>query len=127
VKEMPQAVLALRDADSNKGETRKKFLAKAEALEASILARLKSLPADLRDESSGAAVRDLIGRVEALFNREKALHARVLIAAKGEGAAMAADQDALADESRVVRQALADGSQNASIGDVAFRAVFTNR
>jgi hypothetical protein len=125
VKEMPQAVLALRDADSNKGETRKKFLAKAEALEASILARLKSLPADLRDESSGAAVRDLIGRVEALFNREKALHARVLIAAKGEGAAMAADQDALADESRVVRQALADGSQNASIGDVAFRAVLT--
>jgi hypothetical protein len=124
-KEMPQAVLALRDAVSNKGDARKQFLAKAEALEASILARLKSLPADLRDETSGAAVRDLIGRVEALFNREKALHARVLKAAKGEGAAMAADQDALADESRVVRQALADGSQNASIGDVAFRAVLT--
>jgi type I site-specific restriction endonuclease len=63
--------------------------------------------------------------VEALFNREKALHARVLKAVKGEGAAMAADQDALADESRVVRQALADGAQNASIGDVAFRAVLT--
>ena len=124
-KEMPQAVLALRDAVSNKDAVRRKFLAKAEALESSILARLKNLPADLRDESSGAAVRDLIGRVEALFNREKALHVRVLKAAKGDGAAMAADQDALADESRVVRQALADGAQNASIGDVAFRAVLT--
>jgi hypothetical protein len=124
-KEMPQAVLALRDAGFIKDNARVQLLAKAEALQASILARLKSLPADLRDETSGAAVRDLIGRVEALFNREKALHARVLKAARGEGAAMAADQDALADESRVVRQALADGSQNASIGDVAFRAVLT--
>lgn len=125
VKEMPQAVLALRDAGSTKGVDRKKSLAKGEALETAILARLKNMPADLRDESAGAAVRDLIGRVEALFNREKALHGRVLKAAKGEGAAMATDQDALADESRVVRQALADGAQNASIGDVAFRAVLT--
>ncbi len=125
VREMPQAVLALRDAVSIKGEDRRKSLAKGEALEASILARLKNLPADLRDESAGVAVRDLIGRVEALFNREKALHGRVLKADKGEGPAMAGDQDALADESRVVRQALADGAQNASIGDVAFRAVLT--
>ncbi len=124
-KEMPQAVLALRDAESAKGAERRKSLAKGEALEAAILARLKNLPTDLKDESGGAAVRDLIGRVEALFNREKALHARVLKAAKGEGTAMAGDQDALADESRVVRQALADGAQNASIGDVAFRAVLT--
>jgi hypothetical protein len=123
--EMPQAVLALRDAVSTKGADRRKPLAKGEALETSILARLKNLPADLRNETAGAAVRDLIGRVEALFNREKALHERVLKAAKGEGAAIAADQDALADESRVVRKALEDGAQNASIGDVAFRAVLT--
>ena len=58
-KEMPQAVLALRDAVSNKDAVRGKFLAKAEALESSILARLKNLPADLRDESGGAAVRCL--------------------------------------------------------------------
>ena len=122
-KEMPQAVLALRDAAATKGAKRNEALAKGEALEVAILARLKNLPADLHDETAGAAVRDLIGRVEVLFNREKALHDRVLKGVKGEGAAMAADQDALADESRVVRQALADGSSNASLGDAAFRKV----
>ncbi len=122
-REMPQAVLALRDAVPAKGADRRSQLAKGEALEAAILARLKSLPADLRDESGGAAIRDLIGRVEALFNRQKALHGRVLKAQAGEGAALAADQDALADESRVVRQALTDGAQSASIGDAAFRTV----
>ena len=66
-------------------------------------------------------MRDLIGRVEALFNREKALHGRALKAAQGEGVSMAADQDALADESRAVRQALADGAHNASLGAAAFR------
>jgi hypothetical protein len=38
---------------------------------------------------------------------------------------MAADQDALADESRVVRQALADGALNTSLGDAAFRGNLT--
>ena len=122
-REMPQAVLALRDADPAKGAERRGQLAKGEALEAAILARLKSLPADLRDEAGGAAIRDLIGRVEALFNRQKALHGRVLKAVAGEGAALAGDQDALADESRVVQQALTDGALNASIGDTAFRTV----
>ncbi len=122
-KEIPQAVLALREAVSAKGSKRKESLAKGEALEVAILARLKNLPADLNDETAGAAVRDLIGRVEALFNREKALHDRVLKAVKGEGASISADQDALADESRVVRQALSDGSNNASLGDAAFRKV----
>lgn len=121
--EMPQAVLALRDAVSAKGTKRNESLAKGEALEVAILARLKNLPADVHDETAGAAVRDLIGRVEALFNREKALHERVLKGAKGEGTSIAADQDALADESRVVRQALADGSNNDSLGDAAFRKV----
>lgn len=124
-KEMPQAVLALRDGISTKDKERQAALAKGEALEMAILARLKSLPADLRDESAGAAVRDLIGRVEALFNRQKALHERMLKATKGEGAALANDQDALADESRVVRQALADGAKSASLGDATFRAVLT--
>ena len=122
-RELPQAVLALRDAAAAKEGARRSPLAKAEALEASILARLQCLPADLRDEASGAAVRDLIGRVEALFNRQKAVHGRVLKAVKGEGAAIAGDQDALADESRSVRQALADGALNASLGDAAFRVV----
>lgn len=124
-KEIPQAVLALRDSVPAKGGERRRALAKGEALEASILARLKNLPTDLRDEAGGAAVRDLIGRVEALFNREKALHERVLKAKKGEGTSMAADQDALAEESTKVRQALADGAMNASLGDAAFRAVLT--
>ena len=122
-KELPQAVLALRDAVAAKDNARRSPLAKAEALQAAILARLQGLPADLRDEAGGAAVRDLIGRVEALFNRQKALHGRVLKAVKGEGPAIAADQDALADESRTVRQALADGALSASLGDAAFRVV----
>jgi len=122
-KELPQAVLAFREAVSSKVNARRSPLAKAEALEAAIVARLKNLPADLRDEASGAAVRDLIGRVEALFTRQKALHARTVKAVKGEGAAIAGDEDALADESRSVRQALADGAHNASIGDAAFRVV----
>lgn len=120
-KEMSQAVGALRDADSGKGSERDKSLARAEALQTAILARLKKLPTDLREDTAGAAVRDLIARVEALFQREKSLHARVMKAVKGEGASMAADQDALAGESQVVRQALADGASNASLGDVAFR------
>ena len=123
--DMPQAVLALRAAAANTSTARRNALAKGEALETAILARLKNLPADLRDETGGAAVRDLIGRVEALFNRQKALHGRTLKAVTGEGAAMAGDQDALADESRVVRQALADGAQNASLGDTTFRATLT--
>ncbi|MEI6604316.1 MAG: hypothetical protein WCP35_03325 [Verrucomicrobiota bacterium] len=122
-KELPQAVLALREAVTAKPTARRNPLAKAEALEAAILARLKSLPADLRDEASGAAVRDLIGRVEALFTRQKALHSRTIKAVKGEGEAIAGDQDSLADESRTVRQALADGAHNASLGDAAFRVV----
>ncbi|MBC8126017.1 MAG: hypothetical protein H8M99_02565 [Gloeobacteraceae cyanobacterium ES-bin-144] len=122
-KEMPEAVMALRDAVTTKAGEQRKALAKGEALESAILGRLKNLPSDLRDDSAGAAVRDLIGRVEALFNREKSLHGRVWKASKGEGAAMAGDQDALAEESRVVRKALADGAQNASIGDATFRSV----
>jgi len=122
-KEMPQAVLALRDASAATGGARRGLLATAESLEAAILARLKNLPADLRDEAGGAAVRDLIGRVEALFNRQKAVHGRMLKAVAGVGAAMARDQDALADESRVVCKALADGALNASMGDAAFRKV----
>ncbi|MEI7955538.1 MAG: hypothetical protein WCJ66_10260, partial [Verrucomicrobiota bacterium] len=121
--ELPQAQLALREAVTAKTTARRSPLAKAEALETAILARLKSLPADLRDEAAGAAVRDLIGRVESLFTRQKALHSRTIKAVKGEGAAIASDQDNLADESRNVRQALADGAHNASLGDAAFRMV----
>ncbi|MCX6875935.1 MAG: hypothetical protein NTW21_19320 [Verrucomicrobia bacterium] len=120
-KELPQAVLALREALATKDGTRRNALATGEALEAAILARLKGLPADLHDEAAGAAVRDLIGRVEALFKRQQALHARTLHAVPGEGAAMAGDQDAAAEESRTVRQALADGALNASLGDAGFR------
>ncbi|KAB2642274.1 MAG: DUF4175 domain-containing protein [Verrucomicrobia bacterium] len=122
-KELPQALLALREAVTAKASARRNPLAKAEALEAAILARLKCLPVDLRDEAIGAAVRDLIGRVEALFTRQKALHSRTIEAVKGEGTAIAGDQDTLADESRTVRQALADGAHNASLGDATFRAV----
>lgn len=124
-REMPQAVLSLRDAVATTGDAQRQALARAEALEAAIVAGLKNLPADLRDEVAGAAVRDLVGRLEALFTREQALHGRVLKAGNGEGPALAGDQDALADESRVVRQALADGALNASLGDAAFRAVLT--
>ncbi|MBN8456889.1 MAG: hypothetical protein J0M04_03520 [Verrucomicrobia bacterium] len=123
--EIPRAVLALRDAVAAKDAPRRTALAKAEALEITILARLKNLPADLRDEASGTAARDLIGRVEALFKRQQETHARIGKAAKGEGPAIAADQDALADESQSVSQALADGSSNASIGDAAFRTALT--
>ncbi|MCF7674109.1 MAG: hypothetical protein K9M97_02100 [Akkermansiaceae bacterium] len=122
-RELPQAVLALRDAAASEGAARSDALARGEALETAILARLKNLPDDLRDESSGEAVGDLIGRVEALFKRQQRLHGRVQQASTGQEAALAGDQDALADESRVVRQALADGSQNASLGDAAFRTV----
>jgi hypothetical protein len=125
LQEMPQAVLALRNAVSTKGAERAKALAKAVSLQTAILARLKHLPADLKDETAGEAVRDLIGRVEALFHRQQSLHGRVSKAVKGEGAVMAADQDAIADESRVVRQALADGAMNASLGDAAFRKTLT--
>lgn len=123
--EMPRAVLALRDAAAAKDAARRLALGKAESLETAILSRLKNLPADLRDESSGAAIRDLIGRVEALFKRQQEVHGRMLKAAKGGGPALAADQDALADESQSVRQALADGANNSSLGDAAFRAVLT--
>jgi hypothetical protein len=122
-REMPQAVLALRDAAAAKTGARRSPLAKADALEAAILARLKSLPGDLRDEAAGAAARDLTGRVEALFKRQKVLHEKVLKAQTGTGATLAVDQDGLADESRNVRQALADGAQIASLGDAAFRVV----
>lgn len=123
VTEMPQAVIALRNAVTATGPARNAALAKGEALEVAILARLKSMPNDLHDEAAGTAVRDLIARVEALYQREKSVHTRVLSAAKGKGAALAADQDALADESRVVRKALADGGLNASIGDAGFRKI----
>ena len=121
VNEIPQAVLALKEAAASKTTKRSQALAKGEALQVAILSRLKNLPAGLKDEVAGEAIRDLVGRVEALFSSEKALHDRILKGAKGEGGPMAADQDALADESRVVRQALADGSRNASLGDAAFR------
>jgi hypothetical protein len=122
-KELPQAVVALREALAANANARRSPLAKAEALQAAILARLKNLPADLRDEADAAVVRDLIGRVEGLFNRQKTLHGRILAAVTGEGAAMAGDQDALADESRSVRQALIDGAHNPSLGDAGFRVV----
>ncbi len=43
-------------------------------------------------------------------------------AAAADAAALAADQDTLAEDARVVRQALADGAHDSSIGDAAFRA-----
>jgi hypothetical protein len=122
-REIPQAAMALGQASADKGAARRVSLAKGEALEIAILARLNNLPSDLKNEAAGAAVRDLIGRVELLLDREKRLHGRVTKAAAGEGGELAGEQDALADESRSVRQALADGSQNASMGDASFRVV----
>jgi len=122
-KEMPDAVMALRDGASAKGAARLQALAKGEALETAILARLKNLPADFKNETAGAVVLDLIGKVEDLFNREKSLHAQVLKATVGSGAAIARDQDALADNAQVVRKALADGALDSSVGDATFRKV----
>jgi hypothetical protein len=123
-REMPQAVIALRDAASP-GPNQRAALAKGEALETAILARLRNLPADLQSESSGTAARDLVARVEALLQRQQALHGRILQGQAGQTAALTGDQDALADDSRAVRQALGDGAANASLGDSAFRAALT--
>ncbi len=120
-REMPQAVVALKNALTSEGSEQHRTLSKAEALETAILSRLKCLPAHLRDEASGVAARDLIGRVESLFNRQKVLHGRSVKAVAGDGRARAGDQDSLADESRMVCQALADGAKNASLGDSTFR------
>ena len=120
-REIPAAALALRDASSAAGNARAPHLKKAEALQTAILAALQSLPGALQDEATQREIRDLIARVEALFQRQKNLHARTLAASSGQGDALARDQDALAAESQAVRKALDAGAANASLGDARFR------
>lgn len=122
--EIPQAVIALRDAASA-GPDQRAALAKGEALETAILARLRNLPADLKNEAGGRAARDLVARVEALLQRQQALHGRILQGQPAQASALAGDQDALADDSQVLRQALSDGAVDASVGDSGFRAALT--
>jgi hypothetical protein len=121
-REIPAAVVALRDAASAK-DKRTPLLRKGEALEAAILARLQGLPGAVRDEAAERRVRELIALVEALFKHQQELHGRTLKAAAPEAAALSRDEDALADESRSVRKQLDDASKNPSVGDTGFRAV----
>lgn len=123
-REIPAAVVALRDASSASAkDQRTPLLRKGEALEAAILARLQSLPGAVRDEAAERRVRELITLVEALFKHQQELHGRTLKATGPEASALSRDEDALADESRSVRKELDDASKNPSVGDTGFRAV----
>lgn len=118
-KEMPEAIIQLRNADAAKGAEREKFLASAMVTQAMILARLQGAPALAQEDKQQQEISELINGVEDLLKKER----DILKDTKSGGdlAKLGERQDALADRAAAVRQSLEKDSQNSSIGDAEFR------
>ncbi len=118
-REMPAAVIALRNGDSAAGASREPFLFGATKIEAMILARLKGTPATAEDEKKKAEVTELIAGLDDLLKRERDLMRETK--AGGELPPLAEKQDALAERGASVKKQITSDSTNANIGTPEFR------
>lgn len=119
-KEMPAAILALRNA-ATAADRRGAILAEAAALEAAILNRLQGSLKAAESDVARNKIADWIAGVEALLKGERDLRQRSAAAAPADAAPLAEAQDALAEQSVGVRKKLEKGAQDASAGDQDFR------
>jgi hypothetical protein len=119
-REMPAAIIALRNGDSAVGASREPFLFGATKIEAMILARLKGTPATAEDEKKKAEVTELIAGLDDLLKRQRDLMRETK--AGGELPPLASKQDALAERGASVKKQITADSTNANIGTPDFRA-----
>lgn len=120
-KELPDAVLSLRNASSAQGENRAKLLTEAVAIENRILTALRGVPESAAAEAAKSAVADLIATVEDLLRVQRDLLKETRGGDKAASSALSDRQDKLAERSVEVRKTLERDSQNASMGDQEFR------
>jgi len=120
-KEIPDAVMALRNAGNTVGAVRRKSLALAADLEAAILARLKGAPAAADKNAQNEQIRDLIAGVEELLRQEREIFRETNQAAAPAAKLLSERQDALAEQSARVRKEVDRNAQNAALGDKDFR------
>ena len=130
-KEMPAAVLALRNAvgaADRKGDAAKlrtASMAEAIRLESAILIRLQGASKALAQETERAKVRDLIAGLEDLLRKQRDLLKETANASPQIARALADKQDALAESATRVRKDLDKNSHNTAMGDQDFRARLT--
>jgi len=120
-KEMPAAILALRNAVPPDASRQISALSQAVPLEAAILARLQgALKAAEKDAAKGK-VQDIISGVEELLRSQRELYRDTNRATPPDAKPLADRQDALAEKAVRVRKSLEKAAQDAAIGDQDFR------
>jgi len=125
-KEMPAAVLALRNAVAaadrkGAGNVCAASLAEAIRLESAILVRLQGVSKALAGEMDRGQVRDLIAGVEDLLRKQRDLLRETANAPAQSAAALSDRQDALAQDATRVRKTLDKNALNTAMGDQDFR------
>ena len=131
-KEMPAAILALRNAvstDERKAgaaAVRAASMSEAIRLESAILIRLQGAAKALADETARAQVRDLIAGVEDLLRKQRDLMRDSANATAQTAGPLSERQDALAESATRVRKELDKSSHNAALGDEDFRKRLTS-
>ena len=122
-KEMPAAILALRNAaTATDGLPRIAALGQAVVLETAILTRLKGSLKAAENDAVKSKIADLIAGVEELLRSQRELHKRTGAATPPDANALADQQDALAEKTTSVRKSLEKASQDGAVGDQDFRA-----
>lgn len=122
-REMPAAVIALRNGDSATGASREPFIFGATKIEGVILARLKGTPTAAEDDKKKAEVVELIAGLDDLLKRQRELMRET----KGGGALppLAVKQDALAERGASVKKQITADSTNANVGTPELRTRLT--
>lgn len=121
-KEMPAAILALRNAATSAEAPRQTAaLGEAVVLETAILTRLKGSLKAAENDAVKNKIADLISGVEELLRGERELRKKSTAAAPPDANPLAEQQDALAEKTTRVRKALEKASQDGAVGDQDFR------
>lgn len=121
-KEIPAAIVALRNAAGASDSTRQiTALAEAAPLETVILARLQGLVKAAARDALKAKIQDLISGVEELSRRQRELLRATLQAQPAEAVSLSERQDALSTKAAEVRKNLEKGAHDRASGDQDFR------
>jgi osmotically-inducible protein OsmY len=121
-KEMPAAILALRNAATSAEPPRQTAaLGEAVVLETAILTRLKGSLKAAENDIAKNKIADLISGVEELLRGERELRKRTGAATPPDANPLAEQQDALAEKTTRVRKTLEKASQDGAVGDQDFR------
>jgi hypothetical protein len=120
-KEIPAAILALRNALPAQPVAGLAELGNAMQLEAAILARLQGALKSVENESAKAKIQETISGIEELLRSQRDLYRDTQHAQASDAKPLADRQDALAEKAVAVRKNLEKAAQDGSIGDQDFR------